>query len=132
MIICSIVIIINSVFTLQVLTAKLPNDCGPCEIKAVFIHTRFASYRSLRLVAWGARTPKWPIKKGRESEHHFWGFPQVILFWSDSVPNNINEAIIIANSMNVKNIASKSLGRNLFKIIELLIFNPMNLLKSIA
>ena len=89
MIICSIVIIINSVFTLQVLTAKLPNDCGPCEIKAVFIHTRFASYRSLRLVAWGARTPKWPIKKGRESEHHFWGFPQVILSWSQSVPNRV-------------------------------------------
>jgi hypothetical protein len=31
--------------------------------------------------------PKWPIKKGRESEHHFWGFPQVILSWSQSVPN---------------------------------------------
>ena len=39
MIICSIVIIINSVLTLQVSTAKLPNDCGPCEIKVVFIHT---------------------------------------------------------------------------------------------
>ncbi len=33
MIICSIVIIINSVLTLQVLTAKIPDDCGPCEIK---------------------------------------------------------------------------------------------------
>jgi hypothetical protein len=31
MIICSIVIIINSVLTLH--------DCGPCEIKVVFIHT---------------------------------------------------------------------------------------------
>ncbi len=39
MIICSIVIIINSVLTLQVLTASLPHDCGPCEIKVVFIHT---------------------------------------------------------------------------------------------
>jgi hypothetical protein len=34
--------------------------------------------------------PKWPIKKGRESEHHFWGFPQVILSWSQSVPNRRN------------------------------------------
>jgi hypothetical protein len=32
MIICSIVIIINSVLTLQVSTASLPHDCGPCEI----------------------------------------------------------------------------------------------------
>ncbi len=39
MIICSFVIIINSVLTLQVLTASLPHDCGPCEIKVVFIHT---------------------------------------------------------------------------------------------
>ncbi len=39
MIICSIVIIINSVLTLQVSTASLPYDCGPCEIKVVFIHT---------------------------------------------------------------------------------------------
>ena len=40
MIICSIVIIIiNSVLTLQVSTASLPHDCGPCEIKVVFIHT---------------------------------------------------------------------------------------------
>ncbi len=39
MIICSIVIINNSVLTLQVSTASLPHDCGPCEIKVVFIHT---------------------------------------------------------------------------------------------
>jgi hypothetical protein len=32
--------------------------------------------------------PKWPSSKGRESENHFWGFPQIILFWSESVPNN--------------------------------------------
>ncbi len=38
MIICSIVIINNSVLTLQVSTAK-PDDCGPCEKKVVFIHT---------------------------------------------------------------------------------------------
>jgi hypothetical protein len=37
--------------------------------------------------------PKWPIKKGRESEHHFWGFPQVIRFWSESVPNNNHKKI---------------------------------------
>ena len=39
MIICSIVIIINSVLTLQVSTTSLPHDCGPCEIKVVFNHT---------------------------------------------------------------------------------------------
>jgi hypothetical protein len=39
MIICNIVIIFNSVLTLQVSTASLPHDCGPCEIKVVFIHT---------------------------------------------------------------------------------------------
>ncbi len=39
MIICSVVIIINSVLTLQVSTTSLPHDCGPCEIKVVFIHT---------------------------------------------------------------------------------------------
>jgi hypothetical protein len=39
MIICSIVIIINSVITLQVSIAIIPHDCGPCEIKVVFIHT---------------------------------------------------------------------------------------------
>ncbi len=39
MIICSIVIIINSVLTLQVSTDSLPHDCGPCKVKVVFIHT---------------------------------------------------------------------------------------------
>jgi hypothetical protein len=29
------------------------------------------------------------MSKGRESEHHFWGFPQVILSWSQSVPNSL-------------------------------------------
>jgi hypothetical protein len=28
------------------------------------------------------------LAEGRESEHHFWGFPQVILSWSQSVPNS--------------------------------------------
>jgi hypothetical protein len=37
LIICSIIIIINSVLTVS--TASLPYDCGPCEIKVVFIHT---------------------------------------------------------------------------------------------
>ena len=35
----SIVIIINSVLTLQVSTASLPHDCKPCEIKVVSNHT---------------------------------------------------------------------------------------------
>jgi len=39
MIIWSIVIIINSVLTLQVLTASLPHDREPCEIKVVSNHT---------------------------------------------------------------------------------------------
>jgi hypothetical protein len=39
MIISSIVIIINSVLTLQVSTASLPHDCELCEIKVVFNHT---------------------------------------------------------------------------------------------
>jgi hypothetical protein len=51
MIIWSIVIIINSVLTLQVSTASLPNDCEPCEIKVVFNHTWFASYLRLHRVA---------------------------------------------------------------------------------
>jgi hypothetical protein len=34
------------------------------------------------------------VKKGRESEHHFWGFPQVILFWSESVPNRSLSIIV--------------------------------------
>jgi hypothetical protein len=51
MIICSIVITINSVLTLQVSTASLPHDCGPCDIKVVFIHTWFASYLRLRRAA---------------------------------------------------------------------------------
>jgi hypothetical protein len=39
MIICSIVIIINSLLTHQVSTASLPHNCEPCEIKIVFNHT---------------------------------------------------------------------------------------------
>ncbi len=39
MIIWSIVIVINSVLTLQVSTASLPHDREPCEIKVVFNHT---------------------------------------------------------------------------------------------
>jgi len=38
-VIWSIVIIINSVLTLQVLTASLPHDREPCEIKVVSNHT---------------------------------------------------------------------------------------------
>ncbi len=39
MIILSIVIIINSVLTLQLSTASLPHDREPCEIKVVSNHT---------------------------------------------------------------------------------------------
>ncbi len=46
-VIWSIVIIINSVLTLQVSTASLPHDREPCEIKVVFNHTWFASYLHL-------------------------------------------------------------------------------------
>ena len=38
-VILSIVIIINSVLTLQVSTASLPHNREPCEIKVVFNHT---------------------------------------------------------------------------------------------
>jgi hypothetical protein len=65
MIICSIVIIINSVLTLQV----RPLVCGPCEIKVVFIHTWFASYLyRVRVLLSG-------LINGR-NQHHSWGFPQ--------------------------------------------------------
>jgi hypothetical protein len=37
-----------------------------------------------------AYTYSGPLSKGRESEHHIWGFPQVILSWSQSVPNRKN------------------------------------------
>ena len=51
MIICSIVIIINSVLTLQVSTASLPHDCEPCKIKVVSNHTCSPpSYLHLRRV----------------------------------------------------------------------------------
>jgi len=36
-----------------------------------------------------AYTYSGPLSKGRESEHHFWGFPQVILSLSQSVPNSV-------------------------------------------
>jgi hypothetical protein len=66
MIICSIVIINNSVLTLQVSTAKYPmiaalaKEFAPGSIGCMYTYTG-------------------PLSKGRESEHHFWGFPQVIL-----------------------------------------------------
>ncbi len=37
----------------------------------------------------------WEGESGRESEHHFWGFPQVILSWSQSVPNKYYILIVM-------------------------------------
>ncbi len=48
------------------------------------------------------RTPKWPIKKGRESEHHFWGFPQVILSRSQSVSNKQHDDTVKRHDYNVQ------------------------------
>ncbi len=74
-VIWSIVIIINSVLTLQVLTASLPHNREPCEIKVVSNHTC-----SLHTCVWagsckGARTPKWLSTAG--NQFNSWGFPQV-------------------------------------------------------
>ena len=66
MIICSIVIIINSVLTLQVLTASLPHDREPCEIKVVSNHTCSLHTR----VCAGSRRERvrlsGPLSKGRD------------------------------------------------------------------
>ncbi len=79
MIICSIVIIINSVLTLQVSTAKYPMIAD--------LANRFIPEFAPGSIG-STYTYSGPLSKGRESEHHFWGFPQVILSWSQSVPNN--------------------------------------------
>ena len=88
MIICSIVIIINSVLTLQVSTTSLPHDCGPCEIKVVS-----STLDSLHtcVCVWSHRVRvrlSGPIVTAGNL-NHFWGFPQAILFWSESVPNRV-------------------------------------------
>ena len=87
MIICSIVIIINSVLTLQVSTASLPHDCGPCKIKVVFIHTWFASYLRLRDGPHRVRIRLSGLINGR-NQIPFLGISSSIPFWSESVPNS--------------------------------------------
>ncbi len=71
----SIVIIINSVLTLQVLTASLPHDWEPCEIKVVFNHTWFASYLRLRAESHRVRVRLSGLINGR-NQLKSWGFPQ--------------------------------------------------------
>ena len=84
MIIWSIVIIINSVLTLQVSTASLPHHREPCEIKVVSNHTCSlhtcvcAGSRRRRVCLSGFR------RKGIAS---LLGVSQVTLFRSGSVPN---------------------------------------------
>ena len=76
-VIWSIVIIINSVLTLQVSTASLPHDREPCEIKVVSNHTCSlhtcvcAGSRRVRT----AHAPKWLSTAG--NQFNSWGFPQV-------------------------------------------------------
>ena len=75
MIIWSIVIIINSVLTLQVSTASLPHDCEPCEIKVVSNHT--CSLHTC--VCAGSRRERGRLSgliNGR-NQFNSWGFPQV-------------------------------------------------------
>jgi hypothetical protein len=75
MIICSIVIIINSVLTLQVSTASLPHDCGPCEIR--LCSSTLDSLHTCVCV-WSHRVRvrlSGPIITAGNL-NHFWGFPQ--------------------------------------------------------
>ncbi len=74
-VIWSIVIIINSVLTLQVSTASLPNNREPCEIKVVSNHTC-----SLHTCVWaGSRREHVRLSgliNGR-NQLNSWGFPQM-------------------------------------------------------
>jgi hypothetical protein len=75
MIIRSIVIIINSVLTLQVSTASLPHDRKPCEIKVVSYHT--CSLHNC--VCAGSRRVRVRLSgliNGR-NQFNSWGSPQV-------------------------------------------------------
>jgi hypothetical protein len=84
MIIGSIVIIINSVLTLQVSTASLPLDREPCKIKVVSNHTCSlhtcvcAGSCRVRLRLSGLR---------RQESVQLLGVSSSALFWSGSVPN---------------------------------------------
>ncbi len=74
MIVWSIVIIINSVLTLQVSTASLPHDREPCEIKVVSNHTSLHT-----CVCAGSRRERVRLSgliNGR-NQFNSWGFPQV-------------------------------------------------------
>ncbi len=76
MIIWSIVIIIiNSVLTLQVSTASLPHDREPCEIKVVSNHT---CSLHICVCAWSRRerVRLSGLINGR-NQFNSWGFPQV-------------------------------------------------------
>jgi hypothetical protein len=87
MIIWSIVIVINSVLTLQVSTASLPHNREPCEIKVVSNHTCLlhtcvcAGLRRVRLRLSGLR---W------QESVQLLGVSSSALFRSGSVPNNQN------------------------------------------
>ncbi len=84
-VIWSIVIIINSVLTLQVSTASLSHDREPCEIKVVSNHTCSlhtcvcAGSRRVRICLSGFR---------RQESVHLLGVSSSALFQSGSVPNS--------------------------------------------
>ncbi len=86
-VIWSIVIIINSVITLQVSTASLPHNREPCEMKVVSNHTCSlhtcvcARSRRVHVCLSGFR------RQGRESVQLL-GVSSSALFRSGSVPNN--------------------------------------------
>ncbi len=75
-VIWSIVIIINSVLTLQVATASLPHDCEPCEIKVVSNHT-CSLHTSVCAGSHRVRIRLSGLINGR-NQFNSWGFPQVL------------------------------------------------------
>ncbi len=91
-IICSIVIIINSVLTLEVSTASLSHDREPCKMKVVFNHT--CSLHTC--VCAGSRRRRIRLSgfqpKGIAS---LLGVSQVTLFQFGSVPNKPNQKNLI-------------------------------------
>ncbi len=85
MIIWSIVIIINSVLTLQVSTASLPHDCKPCEIMVVSSHT-CSLHTCVCAGSHRVHTPKW-LNQRQESVQLLGVFSSAP-FRSGSVPNS--------------------------------------------
>jgi hypothetical protein len=77
-------IIINIVLTLKVLTACLSQDRDLHEIKVVYDHTRFASYRHLRVGNVGSEYDYW-LFEGNECSAAG-GFPSNPIL-SGSAPN---------------------------------------------